>query len=370
MNNHRNRLSFHSCEVIDNNIYFSSLNSNGLYKMDINKKEPEFIGFFPNEELDGKHLHGAVKYCDGKLYFAPFSGNCISIYDLEKKQFESIEISNCENCMYSKYYGIQIYKRKIILIPSRMKMITIYDIDTKKIEYHDEWTNGIDLLTNGDIPYFKNGSFIVDEVLFIPYNRSAALIGMNLENYKIQTIYIKECNHGFVDGFFSPFDKSVFLLSNDKSAVCKLKIDTHEFFEYEYINDNIVDVLYPHIKMIDTKKYIMILAYQAPYNLVFDKKTHSFFKKNVYDDELNNKEWNAYFYSGQKISDDEIWLMQTGDYMFTSINNSFEVKNKFELIDANDTEKIRLRLQIERGNIVKEDVNSELNAWLDMILME
>lgn len=352
------RLSFHSCEIVGEYLFFSALNCNGLYRMRINGKQAEFIGTFPNEEVDQRHLHGAIKAYEGKLYLAPYNGNYLNIFDINEEKFTSIDLTPYTGDIKGKFYGMLIYDRKVILIPSRAKSIIVYDIDFNCIECHSEWVKTVDISINERIPQIKNGSFIYADKLYIPYGKYAAILEINLNNFESKSINYENIECGFVDAIFSPENGNVYLLANGKGSIYELKLSTFEIVEYSS-NEEFIDVEFPFIKMIDMPNTILLVMYQAKYSLLFDKSTHGFEKvKFDISNSVCDKEWNANFYSANRISSDEIILMGTGDYLISIIDNLCALKSSFFLED----DMIMARLLSSRDEVFfreKEDMDIE-----------
>ena len=330
----KNRLSINAFEIIDEYLYFSSLNCNGLYRMKIGYEQAEFIGTFPNEKLDVRHLHGAVKGFEGKIYFAPYIGNCLDVFDISTGEFTTIDLKSYAGDIKGKFYGIHIYNRKVILIPSRAKVIIVYDIDSQRIEVHEEWTEYVDISINESIPQIKNGSFIYKDKLFVPYGKYAALLEISLKDFRVKVKEFENIDCGFVDAIFMPESNKVYLLANGKGSIYEVDLNTNEIIEYAS-KEIFEDVPFPYIKMIDLPNSILLVMYQANYSLLFDKGTHDFKKIlfEVAEDSKDSREWNAFYYSAQRISDEEIIMMGTGDYLISVIDNSCVLKRTFILED-------------------------------------
>lgn len=78
--------------VVDNEIWFSNADMNGLYKKKLNKAEAEFISFFPCEKLWQSQLHGKIIRYGNRLVFTPLLADMISIYDIFAGDFRSYKI--------------------------------------------------------------------------------------------------------------------------------------------------------------------------------------------------------------------------------------------------------------------------------------
>lgn len=89
------------------NLWFTSLEYNALFKMSKRTFDVDYVGSFPDEEAYGGRLYTSVNECNGKLYFTPCTAHEIGIYDMKNECFEkgSIGISRDDNDLLKIKYA-------------------------------------------------------------------------------------------------------------------------------------------------------------------------------------------------------------------------------------------------------------------------
>ncbi|MCI8514569.1 MAG: hypothetical protein HFI93_08110 [Lachnospiraceae bacterium] len=88
----RNKIAvFDDCRR-GNEIWFSNLSFNGLMRMDLNTGEVKVTGKFPGYGMEERNLHRRVFSYQNKLYFIPWFGKTIDIYDISADEFQAIEM--------------------------------------------------------------------------------------------------------------------------------------------------------------------------------------------------------------------------------------------------------------------------------------
>ena len=364
-NNLKYNISFHSCEFINDYVYYSNLNFNGLYKYDLKTNKNTFIGFFPGEAKSTRHLHGAVKLIKGKLYFAPMSGNCIAVYDIENGSFDSYNIRDFCTTKYTKFYDILEFEGSVYFIPSRSESIVKMNCKTNELNIYNNWDKYINRNLDKKSPVIKNGSFIYNNELYLPCCRDNFIIVIDLSTFIVRRIKIENVKNGFCDAFFNTNNKEITLLVNGEASIVKYNLDSgkSKVFKYPLLNSNNID--FPYQKMINLNERIFIPAYQQEYSLVFDVNDCVFYKvnlENIYC--VYEREWNAFHYNVYKHTDDDIWIMDTGDYKITRVNRELKTKEFFYLIDK----EAPIRIYSEVGRITyKENDRMDLNDFIRMV---
>ncbi|MCI8376533.1 MAG: WD40 repeat domain-containing protein [Lachnospiraceae bacterium] len=131
-------LNFHDAYMDGEYIYFSSLDFNGLFRLKRGEKYAEWLGQFPGEEAWSKGLHYKIVEYNRKLFFTPFFGHGIHIYDLEKKNFKFYSLHDKNIFSFSNAVESD---GKIFLIPLNMHTpFMIYDINNESVRANvDFW---------------------------------------------------------------------------------------------------------------------------------------------------------------------------------------------------------------------------------------
>lgn len=126
--------------VVENQLYFTSCNSEGLYKMDLNTEEVSCIARLPYV-LWNERKFISLCYYHNKIWMIPLNELFIYTYDLIGNQVEQYPIS----CLVDESEYIQKF-RKVIedgkylwLLPSWTKQVIRVDMETESAIIFSEW---------------------------------------------------------------------------------------------------------------------------------------------------------------------------------------------------------------------------------------
>lgn len=126
---------------IDNQIWFSAWNRNGLFKLDMISKDIEFVHKFQNLYADEKGAHsGNIIYDNGNLYIFPALSNKIVVYNIDTKNEISIEIPKCKSETFWTVEAIKIDK-KIVFCGEESSYFYELDLETRAIDVlpYEKW---------------------------------------------------------------------------------------------------------------------------------------------------------------------------------------------------------------------------------------
>lgn len=132
-------------------VWFTASEFNGLFKMDANTYKVEFLGQFPDEEVEEHRLYKEIVENNGKLYFAPYNAQNIAVYDKEKSSFYSIPLNNDIKDVCWKFYSILNFDRYVFIYGFRLNTIIRIDSQTDTINYKN-----ISDVYNSDFYTFSN----------------------------------------------------------------------------------------------------------------------------------------------------------------------------------------------------------------------
>lgn len=156
----RNHLFFHDAVNVKNEIWFSAINTNGLYKMNEITKKIQFVCFFPDANIEGIFLHSKVFHYKDKLIFVPFQAKSISIFDLKTKEMVSIKIpDDLSYTDYSLFYTAIQDKNIIYMIPCRCEQMIKFNVQNNEIELIDVILNDKNHKWNREFPFVVKGAY-------------------------------------------------------------------------------------------------------------------------------------------------------------------------------------------------------------------
>ena len=127
---YREHKLFMSASIMENKLYFSDQVRNGLYYYDINLGETRLVAHFENESMTQIDLHRKVIRNGSSLFFIPYYGRNIQIFDKENDSLKCVEIYEAKD--KRQHFSNAIKKDdKIYIIPFFIDIPLIeFDIKT------------------------------------------------------------------------------------------------------------------------------------------------------------------------------------------------------------------------------------------------
>jgi len=132
---------FEAGEIIDNKLYYSHSNFNGLFCLDIDTQENKFICFFDDEYCIKRKHNKSIRW-ESSIVFLPGRGNFIDIFNVETKKITKIKLKRYSNSG-DIANGVRIKGNKLIIVPFFMRPhkfeLPIYQIDLENKKVVERW---------------------------------------------------------------------------------------------------------------------------------------------------------------------------------------------------------------------------------------
>lgn len=172
-------LQFEAVAVIDEKTaYASGYGINGLFKIDLDTEECEFIKFFPDANIWTSRLFFSAVQGKRGIYFSPASADYIAVYDISSGKISQIPIPPLENmkkksalkfgdvfCYHGCVYFVGATYRYILKLNENTGQISVIDLDIQ------------------DKFFFRRG-MIVDNNYYISSANSPIILEYSLETDK------------------------------------------------------------------------------------------------------------------------------------------------------------------------------------------
>ena len=262
-----------ACRVSDHYIYASSDAFNGLFKVDINTKECEFVDVFPGEKLDEEHLFFSACCCEKKVFFSPQRAKSIHVYDLITHEFTIIDIRVDAYRAYNREYkfgDIFCIDHEVYCIGAHYPAIIQINTSDLSTQYYDIYSDNNFL--------FRKAAYIPEEnSIYAISCKSNILMKFDVYSKCVEIINMPENFHGSwniatsEDGiwcsprsFGDPFIKYDF--RNNEFCIIPYSIEEKEItndkalFLYSFFHDGIIYSIpqgAPSIVRIDVEKKIL-----------------------------------------------------------------------------------------------------------------
>lgn len=107
---------FEDCVQIENYIWFSANDFNGLCRLNIATGKTEYIAQFPNEYQNADRLYTKIYRSGNKLIFMPHSARNIAVYGLDSEKLISISLDELEDTdleYEDKYQFVEAYNESL-----------------------------------------------------------------------------------------------------------------------------------------------------------------------------------------------------------------------------------------------------------------
>lgn len=361
----KERLMMHSYVEVDGWFYFSALNYNGLYKYKENRLV--FLGFIPEENITQRHLYSKIIYVNGKIYMAPMNAKAIAVYDIKMERFTKLSLENEKYLdVPQKFYGIHEYKGKVYLIPARYESIVVIDAISEHMKYLRSWKELTGVISLEGELWVKNGSFILDNWLYMALMVSNKVIRINLDTYESYVLEIKGAEDGFIDAVLDDSENVMWMACTHLGTVVKYSLDTKEITIFN-INNMDMTIRYPFINLLQSEKQLYLLAYQNETSIAINKNTGATeaakFEDLCDDNDLN--EWGAKHYFGKRISDNKYIVTNLDDNSFLLIEDGV-IKEKFFLL--NKERELQIKIKNSFGQtVILEDSKCTQRQFLNCI---
>lgn len=175
-------LDFANACFVDDNLYFSALDFNCIFKGNINTGEVTLIDFCHEESVNSVLNHFCIEKIGDRIYFIPDGKKIISVLDLKSdKVIESIEIpfvSHVYRINYSYTKGYDVYMFGMDL--------NIYKLDTRKNQVEHCKNLSIER-TFGEGKWYNNQVAQKENLLFVPIYKTNSICVIDW-NYNHSTV--------------------------------------------------------------------------------------------------------------------------------------------------------------------------------------
>lgn len=219
--------------------WFASNYHNGLYKINLETGELEFVDVFPDEDFTKYNLiAGIYKYHD-QLFCIPRVGKQIYIYHLKEATFSTIKLLRVEyssiNSEVNKFFGVASYKNCLYLIPGYYPYILKLNLDTLQID------KKIKLLfedrEDDSSPFFSTRYRIDGDKLYLLMMPGFRILELDMERDEYKVHLLEEGERSYTGVYLS---QNTLLFAKYEGSITGWDKATHDI---EVSNKNIEECL-------------------------------------------------------------------------------------------------------------------------------
>ncbi len=165
--------------------WFSAMNYNGLYCLNRMNGRLSFMGGFPEEDLNIYEMHFDIVEYKMKLFFIPFNGSHVSVYDIAEKEMRTVRLPQGQ--VRGKFVKGIKKDEYLYLMPGRYEQIVRINMETEKITKLFK-LSVYDAGRNEDGYFSDAGSVMDGDNIYFPMADTGFIMKMNLNTGEIDKI--------------------------------------------------------------------------------------------------------------------------------------------------------------------------------------
>jgi len=308
-----NFLIFENLYDHGDNFWFTAIDINGLFRMDKQTWEAEYMGEFINEPLSGR-LYSSITEHTGKLFFVPAEADAIGIFDIAQQKFSRVEIREPQQKARVKYNPLfkfsfaTAYKEWLFFFPCDYPAIVRYNVETGISDYYYECISSLDKYRSDENAfYFINGHVSGSDVRMFCISAGATVVfDMETCLLKMIDVYNGKALYGSIC-----YDGECFWLSplSSTSAIVKVNAETGERTELTQFPPKFIPGRRPFLISAYADGYVWMLPGVANESLKINIETNEieiadvFKAENIIDD-VTMEQWKFAFL---KVTDNKLY---------------------------------------------------------------
>lgn len=200
-----------SCPV-DDSVYFSSWNYNGLYRLDVTDGKVYGLGKVPQELSLEISLYSNILYQDRTLWLVPSRAHALAEYHLETGQWTRYELPD-------RIKSSALIEDKIYMISSDYRRLWIMDLKEKKLTREEMSCQGRERLPLSD-DYYNSDLYLLDHKLYFLITHSDLLAAYDLEKKQTELLPVSD-SRGQYQRLMYDGSCFWFLPNSEKSSVVR-----------------------------------------------------------------------------------------------------------------------------------------------------
>lgn len=242
-------VSFHDACKENDTWFFSAINMNGLFSYNSENRLISHINAFEKEPLNAVNLHRKIIKYGGKMYFIPYYGKYVAVYNPQDNTLEYIRLSNSTICISDAI----LIGEEIIIIPAK-RLNYFGKIDLKNNEYTpmNALASKLSELADGEFWCDVFGvQFDADNNIYFAIYNSDVIVKINIEKGTYEKIKIGKNNQSMIiDG-----RGTLWVVSID-NIVYSYNHNTEDIKIYEFPQETLTRSLY---RIVDYNDSLILL---------------------------------------------------------------------------------------------------------------
>jgi len=157
------KLSFETCIIGEEGIWFSAFDHNGLYFKGRLSKKAILVGVIPNERKYALRLYASMVRYENKIFLIPFLAKEVAVYDIDQKEFKKIPLKKVSEFgdkklanEMAKFWCSKLYKDTLFLFPHNYPALVMINVHTYEVSYLSEFVYELETLSINREPYITD----------------------------------------------------------------------------------------------------------------------------------------------------------------------------------------------------------------------
>lgn len=159
----KTKLSFETCIIDEDGIWFSAFDHNGLYFKDRLSEKTVLAGIIPNERKYALRLYASMIRYGSKIFLVPFLAKEVAVYDIDQKVFKKIPLKKVSEFgdrklanEMAKFWCSKLYRDTLFLFPHNYPALVMINIHTYEVSYLSEFVCELETLSVNQEPYITD----------------------------------------------------------------------------------------------------------------------------------------------------------------------------------------------------------------------
>lgn len=210
--------------------YFSAIEFNGLFRWKEGQPKAEFVSSFDGEQTLQENLHSHVVLYERKMYFIPFNGSGVSIYDVDSGKMDFVSITG-DIGTKAKIATAFIMECKLYLIPTNnVNDFRILDLQKGEMGNWEELTARLKELR---VDYYCDvyGAVLKNNEIYITIFGTGIIVKFNLLNNCFKKMFYENHKMGNIsligeDCYITTCDGRIYKLNEQDDMILELDLET------------------------------------------------------------------------------------------------------------------------------------------------
>ena len=294
-------IDFMDAVIVGNDIWFFSMDYNGLFSVNMDTEEIVFRGQVPWEEEMKNGLYNSICATNKKIYLIPFMATQMAVYDIETSSFKAVKIGDAEKSQ--NYAEAILHDDKIFMFNYYNPYIGIVDINREEVCIIDSFQNKIkDIEIEDETIWFRKQPILIDDIIYMPCAKANAIVQIDCKSKDCQVNILGKEKQGYAGACL--VEEEIWLLPRKgKQHICVCDTKTMNGYRKQTLQQE-TDLYYVGIEKIGEQIWIFsnqTREKSAEENLVCVKNHKHLFVKRCgeYVITLDNEEGTLYLYQGK-----------------------------------------------------------------------